>query len=293
MGQATQAAAAASTTDLPDPTEPGLGPSASQGGGVGTDDLLAQLAGDEIDRLLAEAEVERPSARQAGAAPKAISLSPRPGDDDDALLPSDPFAPTAPAEGLTGDAFVPTAPADGTIVRGSPSEEADDGGTLLAAAEATEDPALSQVLDALFANLDAKAAPTPAAPPPAAAAAAVLDQLTPGHFPQARTQATAPAVAPPPTDLDDVATSAAERAALDAELEESATEVVQAAVASAEASVPQTAEDGRVPFYVRVLEWINAPLAACSDATRELIGKIALLTLVNALAVLVYVLFVR
>jgi len=42
--------------DLPDPLhnpEPAPGPSA--------DDLLAQLAGEEIDRLLAEADVERPT----------------------------------------------------------------------------------------------------------------------------------------------------------------------------------------------------------------------------------------
>src|SRR5258706_162577 len=47
MGQA--------TIDLPDPSHhstPAAGPSA--------DDLLAQLAGEEIDRLLAEADVERP-----------------------------------------------------------------------------------------------------------------------------------------------------------------------------------------------------------------------------------------
>lgn len=286
MGQATQAAASA--IDLPDPTEPGLGPSSGTSG-VGTDDLLAQLAGDEIDRLLAEAEVERPSARSPAPTPKTTAPSTRA---DDALLPSDPFAPTAPAEGRTGDAFVPTAPSEGTIIAGTSLKitEEGDGGTLLAAAEATEDPALSQELDALFANLDAKAAPAPASSPPPAPAS-VLDQLTPGHFPQARTAAEAPA-APAPADLEESDTSAAERAALDAELEESAAEVVQAAAAKADAAAPQPTTGG-VPFYIRVLEWMNAPLAACSDSTRELVGKIAVLTLVNAIAVLVYVLFVR
>ena len=42
--------------DLPDPLHndaPAAGP--------GVDDLLAQLAGEEIDRLLAEADIERPA----------------------------------------------------------------------------------------------------------------------------------------------------------------------------------------------------------------------------------------
>src|SRR5689334_16945335 len=64
MGQA--------SVDLPDPLEM---PGAS--GLAGTDDLLAQLAGDEIDRLLAEAQEENPPpappAASAGTAPVAAS----------------------------------------------------------------------------------------------------------------------------------------------------------------------------------------------------------------------------
>src|SRR5687768_10515368 len=47
MGQA--------AVDLPDPLESAAAPAAPEG----ADDLLAQLAGDEIDRLLAEAELEQ------------------------------------------------------------------------------------------------------------------------------------------------------------------------------------------------------------------------------------------
>ena len=46
-------------------------------------------------------------------------------------------------------------------------------------------------------------------------------------------------------------------------------------------------------FLLRPLEWLNAPLAACSDTVREALGKVALMTLVNALAILLYVLFLR
>ena len=44
---------------------------------------------------------------------------------------------------------------------------------------------------------------------------------------------------------------------------------------------------------VRVLEVINSPLASFSDSTRDTLGKVAIVTLVNSLAVLIYVLFVR
>ena len=44
---------------------------------------------------------------------------------------------------------------------------------------------------------------------------------------------------------------------------------------------------------LRFLNWINSPINSCSDQTRELIGKIAIITTVNALSVLAYVLFFR
>jgi hypothetical protein len=46
-------------------------------------------------------------------------------------------------------------------------------------------------------------------------------------------------------------------------------------------------------FLVRPLEWLNAPLAACSDTVRQTLGKVAIMTLINALAILLYVLFLR
>src|SRR3954471_17777410 len=50
MGQA--------AVDLPDPLETPPHPDASDGA-AGTDELLSQLAGEEIDRLLADADVDR------------------------------------------------------------------------------------------------------------------------------------------------------------------------------------------------------------------------------------------
>jgi hypothetical protein len=51
--------------------------------------------------------------------------------------------------------------------------------------------------------------------------------------------------------------------------------------------------DERLPLLVRVLEWMNAPLSGLSDTVREALGKIAIVTSVNAVAVLTYVLLFR
>ena len=55
----------------------------------------------------------------------------------------------------------------------------------------------------------------------------------------------------------------------------------------------QEAEDDSLPWYLKPLEWINAPLDSLPDPVRELIGKLGLLTLFNACAVLVYVFVFR
>jgi len=47
-----------------------------------------------------------------------------------------------------------------------------------------------------------------------------------------------------------------------------------------------------LPVYFKPLVWINAPLASCPEKTRQALGKIGIVTFVNALAVLTY-LFIR
>ena len=49
----------------------------------------------------------------------------------------------------------------------------------------------------------------------------------------------------------------------------------------------------RQPVLIRALELLNAPFNFVNDAARELMGKVAILTLVNALLILVYVVFIR
>jgi hypothetical protein len=49
----------------------------------------------------------------------------------------------------------------------------------------------------------------------------------------------------------------------------------------------------RLPVYLKPLIWINAPLDACPSVVRQMLGKVGIVTLFNALAVLAYVFFFR
>jgi hypothetical protein len=55
----------------------------------------------------------------------------------------------------------------------------------------------------------------------------------------------------------------------------------------------QAAENASEPILVRVLAWINSPLDGLSNSVRAAIGKVALVTTVNAVGVFLYVLIFR
>jgi hypothetical protein len=187
MGQA--------TLDLPDPLEkPSPAPTTS------ADDLLAQLAGDEIDRLLADADNGKSPTAVPPPPPVAESLEP---------------APTPP----------PVA-----------------------------DTAVTQTVAA-----------TPAAATPATEAAATA----------VATQAEAPA-----PEQDEVETSSSER-----------TELAAGELARQSTELPEV--DATLPFFLKPLVWLSSPLDSAPEEWRELIGKVAILTMVNAIAVLAYVIVFR
>jgi len=112
----------APSADLPDPNE---AMSASQAGGA--DDLLAQLAGDEIDRLLAESETKE------AAEPSAIA------DDATAMDPQE----------FVEQAAVEAAEETASVVMDSPL---------------SGDDTVASQLDALFEELNNPAAPVAKAP---------------------------------------------------------------------------------------------------------------------------------
>lgn len=59
------------------------------------------------------------------------------------------------------------------------------------------------------------------------------------------------------------------------------------------AADPEPSNPGPPPLYLKPLIWINAPLDNCPVVIRQMLGKVGIVTLLNALAVLTYVLFFR
>jgi hypothetical protein len=244
MGQA--------TADLPDPLEPAAAPSTP----AGADDLLAQLAGDEIDRLLAEAEVEQEKL------PPAASPYPREADAAfDAALRG------------AADSADPAQSTQNNLPVVSPAPNA----------AAT----LNQQMQQVFAGL------TPVAPgagedmaapaPPKLIDAKVIDtRITPAASMSDATSAMQPVIVAPA----DGGTSLAERDGLRAG---EADALSINTLGELEEPEPET----NVPLVLRPLVWINAPFAAVPEDARAALGKVAIVTLVNAIGVLAYVLIFR
>jgi len=247
MGQA--------TLDLPDPPLSGVnaGPLSPQAL-ASADDLLSQLAGDDIDRLLAEADTERPPAPVAApvraGAPPGISVSP---------------AAVAPA--VATDA-----------------QKASDASTADAVTSAAIDAVLASAVEAPVQAIEKPAEPAePAAPVESALAQPTFEAVDQKLLDEAAAQV-ASIMDPPVATADPVATpslvaDSAEREALSEPLilpEEKA-----------------GLFDKLLWPLVKVLELINAPMNFFSDEVREGMGKIALVTTFNAAAVLVYVMVFR
>ena len=199
--------------DLPDPLQ-----APPEGAKTSTDELLAQLAGDEIDRLLAEVDSGQPPVSRA---------------------PFHVGPPVGPEKELKADAAAPAPPAAAELPKPGPVE-------MDVAAE----------MDALFSAATAKDEAAAAEAKAAVAAAAAEAEAE---------------------------TTAAERDGL------------KAPVTLAPAQQPAAAadDDAPLPIYLRPLEWLNAPLALLPESVRDIVGKFAIVTLLNAAAILVYVLVVR
>lgn len=241
--------------DLPD--TPSDGPQTT--GNV--DDLLAQMAGDEIDRLLAEDENQEPAAPAAPAD--------HPVESDSAVEPQ--------------------------VLK----QQADAEKT--AAIEETP-PDISQQLDALFGELTREPAPGVAVETPAQAAAVAespqpiaatvapdADAAAPAGDAVESQAADSAGSADSPADVPAVPT---DKSPVAAQAEEATS---QERAALIEEPVLPEADDAQsgVPLHLKLLVWINAPLAWCGDSGREWMGKVAILTLINALVLLAYVLFFR
>ncbi len=156
-----------------------------------------------------------------------------------------------------------------------------------AAATQSADDLLSQLagneIDRLLAESDGEPAPKPVP-------AAELPVETPPVE-------TAPVKAAPTAAVDEsvnldavLDTAVAERAALQSEPK---TTVAVPEVIDNSPQIELGDSPHRVPLILRPLEWLSSPLDPWPDQLREILGKIGLMTLINALAVLAYVLLVR
>lgn len=315
------------------------------------DDLLAQLAGEEVDRLLSEADGHPVAARNVDIPPAA---PPAPAPAPAAVAPSS-TSPASPAPAAKPAAkFDPNEAALDDLFNQLNSAEIPIPPPAAAKVKEKAGPVSEASLDDLFDQLNAAeiAVPgaAPAAPAPAADADAIsramlgdapasadaapsgtpvsaesveetLAQRAQALIAEARRQneaeVTAGGAVQPPSaadalaaemDADDRAHSAALRRMKDAPATAPAADAAEAGADVAvidEAAVEHAADlddqaavdaenvADRVPLIVRLLEWLNAPLSGLPDSVREALGKVALVTTFNSLAVLLYVLIFR
>lgn len=271
MGQAAATISKPTVVALPDPAEvapPSLPGFPGLPAGAAADDLLSKLAGDEVDRLLADAD-----------APAPLPPPPPPGPRPQGEIPAEGVMPVQDVVPGDGAASAPTAtavpPAD-------------------APPPASADSAVQAQLDTLFAELTTRSPAPPAVATPAApeiestASSAPADPLAAGEV------------------TDSPLPEAGEISALEAELRETlASNAAAASVVAAPTATPVADEPaegdaplrrrrtGPVALLLKPLEWINAPLAAARPEVRETLGKVAIVTAFNAVVVIAYVYFFR
>ena len=184
------------------------------------DDLLAELAGEQIDRLLQEAGEEKEADAPAGSLPESEGRNDR---------PEKPQA----------------VEADETASRTPDAAEVDS--------------RLEKQLDDLF------------------------EQIQPNE--RAPSQVEPRAVSQDEAGSDEVR-AAGEKEALLGHGEE-------AENAHEAEGQGERGGTGGVPLWVKPLEWVNAPLAGASQGVRDWVAKVAIITFLNALALMLYVLIFR
>lgn len=261
-------------TGLPDPLEK---QGAAAGGGA--DDLLSQLAGDEIDRMLAEADVEATPlnsivSEASSEAPVAAESSTESAAETTAATETTTAEATSGLQAQLDEVFnalteapapEAAAPSQPAAVEAVPVEEA-------VAATKTENAAkdasgeTSVNLDDQLAKLAQELLPASASEQAMTPVDATAETVTEAAAPVKAVEAVAATEAP------------RERAAL---LEQTAAED------------GEEAELGGTAWYLWPLLWINAPFAQLSDQARALLGKVALATLLFSITVLTFVVMTR
>jgi hypothetical protein len=283
------------TKDLPDPLDVVIGP--AEAVPVGDADILvAQLAGDAIDKLIADAE--------NGIVPPRKEPEPIPDPDPlDAIDEPKPNLEADPTE--LPPMPKPPAAAEEDPLRTGMSLPADSSDALTSDASDDENAEVQSALDSIFDSLNQK----PAEDARYADANLTADRNTDpmaggsGEKPQADPAQSLPRDVPPDIANDDghggsTSASPSDEPEIEHTVDDIPTSLdgqpdAQSDVRALLADAVKTAPKGPPAVVVLPLRLLNAPFAYVSDPTRDIVGQIAIVTLINALAVILYVLLFR
>jgi hypothetical protein len=163
-----------------------------------------------------------------------------------------------------------------------------------AAPTASADDLLAQLagdeIDRLLAESDSGKAPEAAPASDAmmkSSAAADIDALLSGESPSPAVVVAPPVVAEAAPAIEAVVEEPAETETGSNER----AELAASELGQQSADLPDVDVD--LPFFLKPFVWLSAPLDALPEQWRELVGKAAILTMVNAIAVLAYVVIFR
>lgn len=290
---------AQSTIELPDPLE-------GSAGYAGADDLLAQLAGEEVDRLLSDAEAGATRGPAVSLDEEGAAVA---DELDEARQTRERVAEVA-GEELTATALdeLFTQMNEGTPEAGLERRDSEVEGGIqdrrgVPAGEAGEVVAASvaEVMGAVDPDWEAfqkevktsdggegGVAAAKLAEPASVADALALEMEEDERINRVGNARAAGGIE---TEESEVAALAEMGGAVAAE--EAPAVVIDEELAEPMEGEVVEAEEGSTPILVRVLEWINSPLSGFSEGVREMLGKVAIVTMLNATAVLVYVLVFR
>lgn len=259
------------------------------------DDLLAMMAGEEIDRMLADAEIQKPLPEEHATAhdselrgdPSTISnmvvdghrsFQPSNHEEDlsHATTPEEKSALHVPSELLEQAALNDDEAARFAAIFATPVDSGVESGV------ESGDQSHEPVSDVKPVDHNATNAGE------SAGSSHVPHAVTAKH--ESKEHSPSTGSEPIHTDAHHGDSPVGDTSAADQAHEHKPAEAELAAVlADAEF---QDHEPG-LPFYLKPLEWINAPMAALPEAVRSSLGKVGLLTLFNAVAVLLYVIIFR
>jgi hypothetical protein len=261
-----------------------------------TDELLSQLAGNEIDRLLSEANADIPldNFPQADLTDRQSVAAEAPAANLDSAA-----APVNIASEL--DALfteLQETSVNGSTSRTSAPEQTsfqdDSEATVVAEESVEEEPATgSESFEKDPPQGEERAAMLKAAGFDDAAPSdePSTDAETPAEVLNQSNSERSALLAAAGFDAPEAADTKADTAPDNPEIEKP---TAPSALAEENIDEPETGNivtetDDSVPFYLKPLEWLNAPVAHCTPAFRQFLGQAGIVTMITSVAVLTYV----